>query len=257
MIPAVLLACQRMENVTVPAGRQFSAITEAAGDGTRTCMDGSLNVLWNGGDVLNVYIGKNKPVTGYAPADAEGKSETTISVREESSGGSGVIGIPVGEESIGFNVAYYPKVSGAINCQDSEYSIKVSVPDTQAYAENSFGRDAFHMVAVTLEGDPELKFTRSSGITPSTNTSITLDCGEGVALKDGEATSFFIALAPCVFQTGRCRRADLLPCHRFRDNPHESEPSGILLDKFAQRREQQLRLVRLFRHQQRQRPGLA
>lgn len=249
MIPAVLLACQRMESVTAPAGRQFSAITEAAGEGTRTCMDGSLNVLWNGGDVLNVYIGKNKPVTGYAPADAEGKSETTISVREESSGGSGAIGIPVGEESIGFNVAYYPKVSGSINCQDSEYSIKVSVPDTQAYAENSFGRDAFHMVAVTrdvddtgfrfrnvsgalrlqltgdatirkiilsgnsaeqlsgaatvsLAGDPELKFTRSSGINPATNTSITLDCGEGVALKGGEATSFFIALAPCVFWTG-------------------------------------------------------
>lgn len=251
LLPAALLSCQRMDNAQEPVERQFRAITEAAGNDTRTFIDDDLNVLWNGGDVVNVYMGKNKPVTGYAPVEAEGKSETTISVKEDNPGSSSAIVFPVDEEDIAFNAAYYPKVSGSIICQDSKYSIKVTVPDTQTYAENSFGRDAFHMVAVTddvndtdfrfrnvmgalrlqltgnatirkiifsgnnaeqlygsatvsLTGDPELKFTGSTDIitNPVKNYSVTLDCGEGVALKGEEATSFFIALAPCVFWNG-------------------------------------------------------
>ena len=194
-------------------------------DDSRVQLDENSRTVWNEGDLISVFNKTN----GNECWQFDGKTGDKRGMLLKVSGSAGSKTNKV--------VALYPYDS---NCAVSGNMISTSIPATQTYQADSFGKGGNIMVAVsddnelqfnhifgwirlnltdkgqkvkylTLSGNNNEKLAGSIIIDASTqkvfmsgnNTStITLDCGEGVQLSQTKPTYFYIALTPQTFTKG-------------------------------------------------------
>lgn len=219
--------------------KPFVAIIEddSVGNGTRTTLDNSGNVLWKQGDQVSIFAGSTVNECYQVTDESEGKISAALNKISGTGSGS----------AIENNVAFYPYASAAtISKSGSNHVISgIELPATQSYASESFGNGTFLMAAVTTSTtDMHLKFknvlgglklqlkgtasiasisitgnqdeilcgtasvtvsttsTPSINLTDATAMTVTLDCGEGVQLNAETATPFVIALPPMTMEGG-------------------------------------------------------
>ena len=208
-----------------------------AEEDTRTFVDEKVRLLWTEGDLLTIF--NNSTLNRKYEFDGEtGDNSGTFTEIPTQQYGTG--------NNISTNYAVYPYASS--NKISNDEVIKLSLPATQKYAEDSFGQDANTMVAVTtgvddlflpfkniggflrlqlygkdvtvksieLRGNNEEKIAGKATViakygknpelamSDSATESITLDCGDGVALgaTAAEAKDFWIVVPPTTFTKG-------------------------------------------------------
>ena len=136
---------------------QFIAYTEGA-DGTKTYLE-NLSIKFHDGDEVSMFAGSTLAAK-YQVTDSEGRTAASLTkVKNSSSFGAGT--------EINANVAYYPYSSGVSveMVSGGYYVVSATLPETQSYHENSFGQDAFPMVAVTDGSDDfDLNFKNICGV---------------------------------------------------------------------------------------------
>lgn len=212
---------------------KFYASFEGAAP-TKTYLNDEGNIRWTADDRISIFAGitYNQQFRFDGETGQRGNTFTAVGTP-----GTGAILLA--------NYSVYPYAEGNTISADGVFS--VTLPDTQAYVENSFGLNANTMVAVTeevddkhlffknacgylklslygeetitkitLKGNGGEKISGAARIAASYNgnpivtmcddatNSITIDCGEGVALgltKD-EATDFYFVIPPVVFSDG-------------------------------------------------------
>ncbi|MCQ2139369.1 MAG: fimbrillin family protein [Bacteroidales bacterium] len=212
---------------------KFYASFEGA-DLTKTYLDNDGYIRWNADDSVSIFAGKtyNQQFRFDGSTGDSGNSFT-------------MVGSPGTGTELQANYSVYPYSEN--NLITPTGVLGVTLPDTQVYAENSFGLNANTMVAVTenvadkhlrfknvcgylkmsLYGDATIKSITLRGNnretiagmtlvnasfngTPSTRPalgateSITIDCGEGVALGATQetATVFYFVVPPVEFSNG-------------------------------------------------------
>ena len=161
----VVSSCNVSEiNDVVSAGKVFTATTEeynndAAGVETKTSLDSYGNVIWKQGDQVSIFAGSTINVHYQVTDASDGKTAAALN-RVESPG------FVAGGE-IPNNVAYYPyaATTAIAKRNGGAYCISdIALPETQTYAQASFGNGAFPMVAVTpSESEYNLKFKNVLG----------------------------------------------------------------------------------------------
>lgn len=212
---------------------KFYASFEGAAP-TKTYLNDEGNIRWIADDRISIFAGNtyNQQYSFDGETGQRGNTFTAVG-----SLGTGAV--------LQANYSVYPYAEGNTISADGVFS--VTLPDTQAYVENSFGLNANTMVAVTeevddkhlffknacgylklslygeetitkitLKGNGGEKISGAARIAASYNGnpivtmgddatgSITIDCGEGVALgltKD-DATVFYFVLPPVEFSKG-------------------------------------------------------
>ena len=216
----------------------FTGTTESYVHDTRTVMDEDMNVVWEQGDQVSIFVGKTLNQRFQVEDDCAGNTD----------GAFDQVSTPgfVSSTEIHNNVAYYP-YSSSISVVPGvhDYAVIATLPSQQTYASNSFGSGAFPMVAVTADrNDTNLKFknvlgaiklqikgtaaicnisltgnndenlcgrvsiTAGNSSLPSLSfpseggKTVTLDCGSGIQLNEATATNFIIALPPTTFTKG-------------------------------------------------------
>ena len=157
-----VFGCQVKEEYEfAPEGKVFTATTEAyIADGveTKTSMDSEGNVLWKRGDQVSIFAASTLNEHYQVTDASDGKTAAAMNKVE----GTGFV---AGGE-IPNNVAFYPyAVNTGIAKKSGGYVISdIALPETQNYAEASFGNGAFPMVAVTASTmDYNLKFKNVLG----------------------------------------------------------------------------------------------
>ena len=148
-------ACQEIEPTT-PEGSADSERPAAEyltltgiieqNDMTRTTMSAEKKVLWSSGDCIATFL-KSATSNKYQLTNSDaGKSYSNF---EYILSGDKVLG-----EDWDHIVAYYPYRTD-VTCTKVEdaYVLNVVLPATQVYSENSFGAEAFPMVAVSEDTD--------------------------------------------------------------------------------------------------------
>ena len=157
-----ICGCQVKEEYEfAPEGKVFTATTEAyIADGveTKTSMDSEGNVLWKRGDQVSIFAASTLNEHYQVTDASDGKTAAAMNKVE----GTGFV---AGGE-IPNNVAFYPyAVNTGIAKKSGGYVISdIALPETQNYAEASFGNGAFPMVAVTASTmDYNLKFKNVLG----------------------------------------------------------------------------------------------
>jgi hypothetical protein len=188
---------------------------------TRTELGESNTVVWNAGDEVAVF-NKNTQLLKYR-AQSSG-AETVL----EAAGAQGESG-----EALSARVAFYPYSASTTCIENAgTFTVVTSLPATQTYKPGSFGPGAAPMMAVSstesfafknVFGCLKLQFTGSGKVTSiavtgndgetlagnvtvsmpadgeptfnftTSSTTVTLDCGEGVALSN-VPTPFYISL---------------------------------------------------------------
>ena len=193
-------------------------------DDSRVQLDENSRTVWNEGDLISVF---NK-TTGNECWRFDGKtgdSVGTISKVSESAGGS----------AIGKIFAVYPYAES--NTVSADGTITTEIPATQKYCADSYGvgnnimiassesgdlafKNALGWIKIRLSGTGTVKSlvlegndgetltgtaTIDAGLAVSlaadASKSLTLDCGEGVALSS-DPTAFYFAVVPQVFEKG-------------------------------------------------------
>lgn len=202
---------------------------------TRTHRGPEYKVLWNADDLVSLFL-KVTANRKYKFMGETGDNGGMLSPAEE--------GIYTGAQ-LSRNYAVYPYASGTRISEDG--TVSYTLPDTQAYAENSFGLGANVMCAATadledtdllffnalgyfeiniygsatikkivftsggdlpLSGPAEISVPYHAGPTLTMreggSSSVTLDCGDGVALgaTAETATKFVIMVPPTDFTSG-------------------------------------------------------
>ena len=223
----------------------FEAVTEGFGD-TKTSLDSENMVIWSKDDHLAIFQGFSIADEYQVKVSSAGKGSASFTLASDNSNMNNsafVSGVELPS-----NVAYYPYVAD-ITCAYKEtvsYELGVTLPAVQNYATDTFGKDAFPMVAVTssvadhtlrfmnvcgaiklqLMGDVTVKSIKIKGnngeklsgaatvhayldetapainMAEAASDAVTLDCGNGIKLEPGSATSFIIALPPVLFSAG-------------------------------------------------------
>ena len=139
----LLTACQKSDLSTpsLEEGALYATIEEVAA--TKTYMDANNNIRWASNDQIVGFMKSSLGLQFEIAPSSVGKT----SAHFDQVGGNGG-GINAGTEW-NHNVAYYP-YSSTIECEKSgsNYSLNVSLPAEQTYAEGSFGNGSMAMVAV-------------------------------------------------------------------------------------------------------------
>ena len=150
----LMVSCQKNELVPeyVSGECDLYASIESL-DATKTVMDKDNNVLWSAGDQIVAFMGTTIGVKYQIKESFVGSSAGGFSKVADSESGDDLV---AGQE-IDHNVVLYPYSASAwcmkndSNTPTSSYKLNVVLPDTQFYAENSFGIGAFPMVAVSTD----------------------------------------------------------------------------------------------------------
>lgn len=220
------VACSKDENVTPEAARHtLKAYVEQLSGVTRTALE-DVKVLWSTGDAVYVYSMDEDQSSKYTvTSESGGKSEAELETADT-------------KFESGELVAFYP--FDAVSSFDADADVfNVTLPATQSYAASSFGAGAAPMSGYAEDAAGGLEFknlcgvlrlnvTGSSSIVKiivkgnsgeiisgaataspdygsinmtGSGTSVTLDCGDGVALS-AEGTEFNIVLPPTTFSSG-------------------------------------------------------
>ena len=150
LVLACLSACQKNE-MSAPVARGevlYATIEDVAS--TRTVKDENNNIRWSEGDQIIAFMNSTLGVKYQVLPSSVGK--TSASFEEVSTGG-----LNAGTE-LDHIVAYYPYDEG-IECMkdDGNYKLNVIFPIDQNYAENSFGKDSFPMVAISIDNNLTFK----------------------------------------------------------------------------------------------------
>lgn len=161
LLALACLSCQKEASLCDPdaAGQEGKAsvfMAESESYETRTSLQEGY-VLWNAGDRVSVFEGSGAN-GAYQVTDASAGSTSAELVPV--SGGGFVAGT-----ELDTNVAFYPYSSSASVVKNGEdYEVSVTLPQTQHYAEGSFGNGNFPMIAVTAgTEDKNLKFKNVLG----------------------------------------------------------------------------------------------
>ena len=140
----LLTACQKSDLSTPSSeeGALYATIEEVAA--TKTYMDANNNIRWASSDQIVGFMKSSLGLQFEIAPSSVGKT----SAHFDQVGGNGG-GINAGTEW-NHNVVYYP-YSSTIECEKSgsNYSLNVSLPAEQTYAEGSFGNGSMAMVAVS------------------------------------------------------------------------------------------------------------
>lgn len=150
LVLACLSACQKNEmSAPVAKGEVLYATIEDVAS-TRTVKDENNNISWSEGDQIIAFMNSTLGVKYQVLPSSVGK--TSASFEEVSTGG-----LNAGTE-LDHIVAYYPYDEG-IECMkdDGNYKLNVIFPIDQNYAENSFGKDSFPMVAISIDNNLTFK----------------------------------------------------------------------------------------------------
>ena len=143
----------------IKEAKVFTAIIDdTTSPETRTSLDAEGNVLWKQGDQVSIFAGSTVNEQYQVTDASDGKTAASLNKVGDS-------GFVAGTE-IDNNVAFYPYAStAAIARSAGSYVISdITLPETQTYAEDSFGNGAFLMAAVTgSTGDMNLKFKNVLG----------------------------------------------------------------------------------------------
>lgn len=148
----LLTACQKSDLSTPSSeeGALYATIEEVAA--TKTYMDANNNIRWASSDQIVGFMKSSLGLQFEIAPSSVGKT----SAHFDQVGGNGG-GINAGTEW-NHNVAYYP-YSSTIECEKSgsNYSLNVSLPAEQTYAEDSFGNGSMAMVAVSEDNNITFK----------------------------------------------------------------------------------------------------
>ena len=128
-------------------------------DATRTSMDEYNNVLWSENDQLIAFMKTTLGIKYQIKEQYAGTTTGGFSKVQDAGSGDD---LESGQE-IDHNVVLYPH-SDQVWCMKYDnstpakaYKLNVVLPETQAYAENSFGNGAFPMVAVSTNNQLTFK----------------------------------------------------------------------------------------------------
>ena len=155
-VAAIFASCQKpVLDEPVEVKDTFTAFVEEFDSPTKTSMNSNKQQLWSAGDELAIFRG-NLVADEYKLADE--CAGTTSGIFKSVSGGAAGTAVPC-------NVAYYPYAEGqSLKATEAGYELSVELPETQLYAQNSYGVGAFPMVAVTTDvNDRVLKFKNVAG----------------------------------------------------------------------------------------------
>ena len=155
-VAATFASCQKpVLDEPVEVKDTFTAFVEEFDSPTKTSMNSNKQQLWSAGDELAIFRG-NLVADEYKLADE--CAGTTSGIFKSVSGGAAGTAVPC-------NVAYYPYAEGqSLKATEAGYELSVELPETQLYAQNSYGVGAFPMVAVTTDvNDRVLKFKNVAG----------------------------------------------------------------------------------------------
>ena len=155
-----MVSCQKNELVPeyVSGECDLYASIESL-DATKTVMDEDNNVLWSAGDQIVAFMGTTIGVKYQIKESFVGSSAGGFSKVADSESGDDLV---AGQE-IDHNVVLYPYSASAwcmkndSNTPTLSYKLNVVLPETQFYAENSFGIGAFPMVAVSEDNNLTFK----------------------------------------------------------------------------------------------------
>ncbi len=238
-LPALLCGCSSFEEFNdVPALNPISELRAGFADESRTYVENGTYLRWHADDRLTAFYG-NTLNRQYKFNGKTGDNSGTFSL------------VPSGELGTGnaFDRIYalYPYSETATITDEGVISL--TLPAEQSYAENSFGKDANTMIAVTenledtflsfknacgylklklyntygarvksieIRGNNNEKIAGSATATiefggvptlamaDDATSTITLDCGDGVALGTTAetATEFWVAIPEITFENG-------------------------------------------------------
>lgn len=117
---------------------EFQASFEDVDPESRTFLDESMRLCWNADDRLSLFVGNTvNQQFSFQGKDGD-RSGSFLKIQD----GSFISG-----NGISNNVAVYPYSTDTR--MEDDGTLKITIPDTQEYSENSFGRGANMMVAVT------------------------------------------------------------------------------------------------------------
>ena len=140
-VAATFASCQKpVLDEPVEVKDTFTAFVEEFDSPTKTSMNSNKQQLWSAGDELAIFRG-NLVADEYKLADE--CAGTTSGIFKSVSGGAAGTAVPC-------NVAYYPYAEGqSLKATEAGYELSVELPETQLYAQNSYGVGAFPMVVLT------------------------------------------------------------------------------------------------------------
>ena len=146
-----LAACNKPETTYISDYDTLYAQIEQE-TATKTYMDANNNIRWASSDQIVGFMKSSLGLQFEIAPSSVGKT----SAHFDQVGGNGG-GINAGTEW-NHNVAYYP-YSSTIECEKSgsNYSLNVSLPAEQTYAEDSFGNGSMAMVAVSEDNNITFK----------------------------------------------------------------------------------------------------
>ena len=161
----LLSSCEKNEDGlstdNTNGGKIFTAVmptVEETPESKTSTADGK-SVIWNEGDMVSLFNGKNVNEKYRVKEGEGGKSSTTLVKVTDSDSPAG------SDATFDANIAYYPYGTVNYTGKGSNHSLEVTIPNTQAYAQNSFGKGALPMVAVTAsKDDNNLSFKNLFGL---------------------------------------------------------------------------------------------
>ena len=126
---------------------------------SRTSTSDGRSVIWNEGDTVSLFNGKNVNEKYGVKEGEGGKASTTLVKVTDSDSPAG------SDATFDANIAYYPYGTVNYTGNGSNHSLEVTIPNVQTYAQNSFGKGALPMVAVTASKDDDnLQFKNLFGL---------------------------------------------------------------------------------------------
>ena len=159
-----LFSCKKLEIVqdSVSEVAELFASMEQI-DRTKTVLDDNNNVLWSEDDQLVAFMRTTLGLKYKIKEEYVGTTSGGFSRVPDSEAGDDL----VSEQELDHNVVLYP-YSSSTRCMKNDahspaesYNVNVVLPQTQYYAENSFGNGAFPMIAVSSNN--ELTFRNICG----------------------------------------------------------------------------------------------
>ena len=233
------LETEKQEVLLAQGSKPFVAIIEddSVGNETRTTLDNSGNVLWKQGDQVSIFAGNSVNLCYQVSDESEGK--TTAALNKISGSGSGsvldnnVALYPYASTATIAKSGSNYVISGielpaVQNYADGSFGNRTfpmaAITNSTAEMNLSFknvlggiklqlkGTATITSITVTgnnneiLYGDAEVTISTESApsinLTNASAKTVTLDCGTGVTLDSGTATSFIIALPPITMTGG-------------------------------------------------------
>lgn len=160
----MIFSCQPLEQVSESTSEdvELFASMELIGD-TKTVMDDNNNVLWSENDQLVAFMRTSLGLRYKIKEQYIGTTTGGFSRVPDPEAGDDLVS---GQE-LDHNVVLYPYASTTLCMKNdsqspaASYNVNVVLPQTQYYAENSFGNGTFPMIAVSSNN--ELTFRNICG----------------------------------------------------------------------------------------------